>query len=68
MKSRTHGLQARRADADLLAPEAVQALLDERMAARAVKDFAAADRIRDTLAGHGIAIEDSAGGTTWRRT
>lgn len=48
--------------------EAVEALLEQRSAARARKDFAEADRIRDELAEAGIAIEDGAGGTQWRRT
>jgi cysteinyl-tRNA synthetase len=55
-------------DDGALTAEAVEALLDERRAARAAKDFAAADRIRDTLADNGIVIEDGAGSTTWRRT
>jgi len=42
-------------------------LLAERDAARAQKDFAQADRIRDELAAQGISIEDSAAGTRWRR-
>ena len=55
-------------EADALTPEAIQALIDERSAAKAARDFAAADRIRDSLAGQGISIEDSADGTTWKRT
>jgi len=39
----------------------------DRNAARAAKDWAAADAIRDELAELGIAIKDSAGGTTWSR-
>jgi cysteinyl-tRNA synthetase len=46
---------------------AIDQLLAERNAARAQKDFAAADRIRDELAAQGISIEDGAGGTRWRR-
>ena len=46
---------------------AIERLLDERNAARAQKDFATADRIRDELAAQGISIEDGEGGTRWRR-
>jgi cysteinyl-tRNA synthetase len=45
----------------------IDALVAERIAARAAKDFARADEIRDTLAARGIVLEDGAGGTTWRR-
>ena len=48
-------------------PDAIEALLEERKAARANKDFARADEIRDTLAEAGIAIEDGPDGTIWRR-
>ncbi|MAF84625.1 MAG: cysteine--tRNA ligase [Gammaproteobacteria bacterium] len=46
---------------------AIDQLLAERNAARAQKDFATADRIRDELAAQGISIEDGAGDTRWRR-
>ncbi|MBT3907956.1 MAG: cysteine--tRNA ligase [Rhodospirillaceae bacterium] len=46
---------------------AIEALIEERTAARAAKDFAASDRIRDELADQGIVLEDGADGTTWKR-
>jgi len=46
---------------------AIEALIEERTTARAAKDFAASDRIRDELAEQGIVLEDGAGTTTWKR-
>ena len=43
----------------------VNALIFERTAARARKDFKESDRIRDELAAMGVAIKDSKDGTTW---
>ena len=43
----------------------VDQLLDERQKARAARDFAAADRIRDALAAAGITIEDTSTGAHW---
>ena len=45
----------------------IEALIDERVAARQAKDFARADEIRGILTAEGIAVEDSAGGAVWRR-
>ena len=45
----------------------VEALVEQRAAARARGDFAAADRIRARLAERGVALEDSARGTAWHR-
>jgi len=42
-------------------------LIDIRASARQNKDFATADKIRDSLATVGITIEDRKGGTGWRR-
>jgi cysteinyl-tRNA synthetase len=52
-------------------PDAAQHLLEQRTAARARKDFAESDRIRDELAAMGVAIKDGkdADGkpvTTWK--
>ena len=50
-----------------LTDEAVEDLLTKRREARAAKDFAEADRIRDELEENGIVIQDSPQGTTWHR-
>jgi cysteinyl-tRNA synthetase len=47
---------------------AIQALIEQREQARADRDFAEADRIRDQLAADGITLEDKAEGTVWRRS
>ncbi len=49
------------------ADAAVEAAIAARQAARLARDFARADAIRRDLAEQGITLEDSAGGTTWRR-
>ncbi len=43
----------------------VQRLLAEREAARAAKDFATSDRVRDDLGAAGILIEDTSHGPQW---
>jgi cysteinyl-tRNA synthetase len=51
-----------------LSSKQVEALLNERNAARAAKDFAKADEIRDQLQKAGIILEDRPDGTTrWKR-
>ena len=45
----------------------IQALIDERDAARAAKDFGASDRIRDELKQRGVEIIDTPQGTRWKR-
>jgi len=60
-------LQASTED-DALDAAAIDALIEERVAARAAKDFARSDEIRDTLVEAGIVLEDKDGVTTWRRS
>ncbi len=43
----------------------VEMLLEERLKARAAKDWAASDRIRDGLAAAGIRVKDRKDGTDW---
>lgn len=45
----------------------VEALIAARTTARAEKNWAESDRIRDQLQAMGIELEDSASGTTWRK-
>ncbi|TIC83739.1 cysteine--tRNA ligase [Crenobacter intestini] len=45
----------------------VEALIEARRAARAAKDWAESDRIRDLLASQGVQLEDKGGITSWRR-
>jgi cysteinyl-tRNA synthetase len=51
-----------------LSDSQVDTLIEARRAARAMKNFAESDRIRDVLASAGIALEDKPDGATgWRR-
>ena len=46
---------------------AIAELIGQRAAAKAAKDFAEADRIRQALLAQGVVLKDSASGTTWER-
>ena len=50
-----------------LSDTAIDELVAQRLQARAAKDWANADRIRDELSAAGIVIEDGSDGTRWRR-
>ena len=49
-------------------PAGAQELLDARASARAAKDFAASDRLRDELSALGVAVVDTKDGQTWTPT
>ena len=51
--------------ADAVLSALVEHLLAERETARATRDFAAADRVRDTLAAAGVTLEDTPTGPRW---
>ena len=52
-------------DSDFIAK--IESLISSRDKARANKDWAKSDSIRDELSKLGIQIEDSSEGTKWRR-
>ncbi|MBT4522311.1 MAG: cysteine--tRNA ligase [Halieaceae bacterium] len=47
--------------------EQVEALIEERIAAKLARDYARADEIRQQLLEQGVILEDSREGTKWRR-
>lgn len=52
---------------DGLTPEVIEGYIQARKAARAAKNWAESDRIRDELLSKGIVLNDSREGTTWTR-
>jgi len=55
------------AAADGLSEAEIEKLIEARRMARAAKNWAESDRIRDLLAAQGILLEDKGGSTSWRR-
>ena len=53
-------------DEEMLA-EDIEALIEERQAARKAKNFARADEIRDELLSRGIVLEDTREGVKWKK-
>ncbi|HEX6675110.1 MAG TPA: cysteine--tRNA ligase [Actinomycetes bacterium] len=47
-------------------PPGAEELIARREAARAARDWATADRLRDDLAALGVEVSDTRGGTSWR--
>ena len=45
----------------------IEALVNERQEARASRNFARSDEIRDELAARGIILEDTKDGVRWKR-
>jgi cysteinyl-tRNA synthetase len=55
-----------RRPAEQVLPAGAAELLDARRAARAAKDWAESDRLRDALDGLDVEVSDTRDGTTWR--
>ncbi|MFK7890800.1 MAG: cysteine--tRNA ligase [Granulosicoccus sp.] len=66
LQGQGRGQGASNSQADGPDPAEIEALIEERNAARQNKDFASSDRIRDQLAAMGVVLEDSGGKTSWR--
>lgn len=60
--ARRRDLKARRLGLDVAR---VEAILADRTAARAARDFGAADQCRDQLAALGVSVQDGPAGTSW---
>ncbi len=58
--------EAATAPAPALTPDQ-QSLLERRAAARAAKDWAESDRLRDELAAQGILVKDGKEGQSWTK-
>ena len=63
----TYFTQGQPSGASSMTADAIEALIEQRKAARTSGDYAGADRIRDDLLASGIELEDSREGTRWRK-
>jgi len=61
-------LQVSMAGTQTFPPELIEKMIVDRAAARKAKNFAEGDRIRKVLLDAGIVLEDTAKGTSWRRS
>jgi len=52
---------------DAITGAQIEALIEERQAAKLAKDYARADQIREELLAQGVVLEDSRDGTRWKR-
>ena len=59
--------QARGGHTDSISEADIEAAIAKRQQAKANKDYAGADQVREDLLAQGIVLEDSREGTTWRR-
>jgi cysteinyl-tRNA synthetase len=50
-----------------ISTEQIEQLINDRKMARATKDFAESDRIRDTLLAQNVVLKDTREGTSWFR-
>lgn len=55
-------------DLNVLTEDEIEQLIRERVSARVEKRYSDADSVRKRLLAKGVVLEDSAQGTTWRRT
>ncbi|PSM48855.1 cysteine--tRNA ligase [Chroococcidiopsis sp. CCALA 051] len=63
----TATIEAETTTHDGLSDPEIEAMLEQRQAARKAKNFAESDRIRDELQARGITVIDSRDGTRWHR-
>jgi cysteinyl-tRNA synthetase len=63
---RVLGLDLDRSTPDTTLPAGAAELLEARVKARAAKDFAASDRLREQLAALGVVVTDTPDGQRWR--
>ncbi|MGH8525035.1 MAG: CysS/YqeB C-terminal domain-containing protein, partial [Gammaproteobacteria bacterium] len=52
---------------EMISAQEIDRMLRQRDLARKAKDYGEADRIRQHLTAHGVILEDTPQGTTWRR-